>query len=443
MANQAIYNLTQAGIVLSFAILPRIGVQGMAGERILDGLRKYRQRYKKSDKAGRSRLLDEFCAQTGYHRKYAIALLGKPADTPPPGTTPRRRGPTYSPASVRILARIWKSAGYPWSARLKALLPQWLPWARLHIPGLTPEVECELLKMSSRQMDRRLQGKKRKLKGRIYGRTKPGSLLKHHIPIKTDNWDVHEPGYCEIDLVSHSGPHASGEFIYSLNMTDIHTGWCETRAIMGKGETGVVDALEDIRQVLPFDLNGIDSDNGSEFINYHLLRYCEKHRIQFTRSRPYKKDDNAHIEQKNWTHVRKLVGWDRYDTPMQLKAMQALYTGSWRAMMNLYQPCVKLKEKVRIGSRITRRYEQPKTPLDRLIVCHAGRRLPKAVRVLRDQRDHTDPFILSKEVDEALGKLTQTGREKEKLNNSVLEQKSPSPRGGTNNKARPQSPPPG
>ena len=406
----------------------------MAGERILDGLRKYRQRYKRSDKAGRILLLNEFCAQTGYHRKYAIALLGKPADTVPPGATPRRRGPTYSPASVRILAQIWKAAGYPWSARLKALLPQWLPWARIHIRSLTPEVESELLKMSPRQIDRRLQDKKRRLKGRIYGRTKPGSLLKQHIPIKTDNWDVHEPGYCELDLVSHSGPHASGEFIYSLNVTDIHTGWCETRAIIGKGETGVVDALENVRQALPFKLKGIDSDNGSEFINYHLLKYCGERRIQFTRSRPYKKDDNAHIEQKNWTHVRKLVGWERYDTPAQLEAMHDLYTGSWRAMMNLYQPCVKLKEKVRIGPRLTRRYDQPQTPLDRLIACYAGKRLPKAVQAMRGQRERTDPFALSEEVAKAVAALPK----KEKLINTVLEQQITSPRGGDYNKAKPQ-----
>jgi len=401
----------------------------MAGERILDSLRKYRTRYKKADKAGRSRLLDEFCAQTGYHRKYAIALLGQPADTPAPGTTPRRRGPTYSPAAVRILAQLWKVAGYPWSARLKALLPQWLPWARNHLRGLTPELERELLQMSARQMDRRLQDNKRQLKRRIYGRTKPGTLLKHHIPIKTDHWDVTEPGYMEIDLVSHSGPHASGEFIYSLNVTDIHTGWCETRAIMGKGETGVVDALENIRQALPFELKGIDSDNGSEFINYHLLRYCEKHRIQFTRSRPYKKDDNAHIEQKNWTHVRKLVGWDRYDTPAQLAAIQALYQGSWRTMMNLYQPCVKLKEKVRIGARVTRRYDQPQTPLDRLIALCAGNRLPKAVRALRHQRDRTDPFMLSKDIDKAMSALTRIAAQDERENTYCASTEIPLPAG--------------
>jgi len=336
----------------------------MAGERVLDSLKMYRKRYGKGDKAGRSRLLDEFCQQTGYHRKYAIALLGKAADTPVPvpGAPCRRRGATYSAGAVRVLAAVWKEAGYPWSERLKALLPQWLPWARGRLPELTPNVEAQLVKMSPRQMDRRLQKHKRRLKGRLYGRTKPGTLLKHNIPVKTDPWDVHEPGYVEIDLVSHSGPHASGEFIYSLNLTDIHTGWNETRAIMGKSEQRVVDALEDIRRTLPFPLKAIDSDNGSEFINHHLYRYCKKHHIQFTRSRPYKKDDNAHIEQKNWTHVRKLVGWDRYDTPAHLQALQALYRGPWSAMMNLYQPCVKLKEKVRHGSRVTRRYDRAQTP---------------------------------------------------------------------------------
>ena len=385
-------------------------------------------------------MLDEFCQQTRYHRKYAIALLRKPADTRAPGTTPRRRGPTYSAATVRVLTQIWNAAGYPWSERLKALLPQWLPWARDHIRGLTPEVEAQLLKMSARQMDRRLQDKKRRLKGRIYGRTKPGTLLKHHIPIKTDHWDVNEPGACEIDLVSHSGPHASGEFVYSLNLTDIHTGWCETRAIMGKSERGVVDALDDIRRALPFALKAIDSDNGTEFINYHLLCYCKKHRIQFTRSRPYKKDDNAHIEQKNWTHVRKLVGWDRYDTPVQLEAINALYTGPWRAMMNLYQPCVKLKEKVRTGSRITRRYTPAQTPLDRLAAFYTNPRRPKAVRALLDEPKRTDPFRLSQSIDKALGILTHPPAQtkNEKLN--VVVQKFPSPRGGEHNPTRPKTP---
>jgi hypothetical protein len=410
----------------------------VAGERTLKSLKRWRERYGKADRAGRSRLLDEFCEVTRYHRKYAIVLLGRPADSVAPGSTPRRRGVTYSKASVRVLERIWRAAGHPWSVRLKALLPQWLPWARQHVRGLTPAVEQELLRMSPRQMDRRLQEKKRRLKRRIYGRTKPGTLLKHHIPIKTDQWDVTEPGFCEIDLVSHSGPNASGEFIHSLNLTDIHTGWSETRAIMGKGERGVVAALQDIRNSVPFPLRAIDSDNGSEFINHHLVRYCTNQRIQFTRGRPYKKDDNAHIEQKNWTHVRKLFGWDRYDTPALLEAMNALYRGPWGAMMNSYQPCVKLVEKVRVGSRLTRRYDQAQTPLDRLVAWSSGKRLPAKLQALVNERRNLDPFVLSQTIEEQLRNVTQLRLAKTPRNIIVLANSNPSPRGGVPNQHRPQ-----
>jgi transposase InsO family protein len=193
---------------------------------------------------------------------------------------------------------IWEAAGYPWSERLKGMLPVWMPWAKRHSAWLSASIEQEVLSISARQIDRRLRAKKRALKRRLYGRTKPGTLLKHHIPVKTDCWDVHEPGFTEIDLVSHSGQHASGEFIHSLNLTDVQTGWVETRAVMGRGESGVVQAIEEIRQSVPFRLQGIDSDNGSEFINHHLYSYCQRHRIQFTRGRPYKKNDNAHIESR-------------------------------------------------------------------------------------------------------------------------------------------------
>ena len=210
--------------------------------------------------------------------------------------------------------------------RLKALLPLWLPWARRRFP-LSATVCQQLRAISPRQIDRRLAATKRQLTTRRYGRTKPGTLLKHHIPLKTDHWDVTMPGFTELDLVAHAGHRADGEFAHSLNVTDIHTTWVETRAVLGRGEGRVQAALEEIRQALPFRLRGIDSDNGSEFINNHLYRYCQAQEIQFTRGRPYKKDDNAHIEQKNWTHVRKLVGTERYDTPTAVAAMNALYQG--------------------------------------------------------------------------------------------------------------------
>jgi hypothetical protein len=186
---------------------------------------------------------------------------------------------------VAILATIWEAAGYPWSVRLKALLPLWMPWARQRFP-VSPEVERQLRRISPRSIDYRLRAQKCLLKKRLYGRTKPGTLLKHHIPVKTDCWDVQTPGFTEIDLVSHSGSPASGDYCHSLHLTDIHTTWVETGATLGKGQQGVLRALEEMRQALPFPLRGIDSDNGSEFINGHLYRYGRALRVQFTRGRP-------------------------------------------------------------------------------------------------------------------------------------------------------------
>ena len=384
----------------------------MAGERTLASLSSYRKRYQKARREGRSKLLDEFCAMTGYHRKYAISLLGRPPDETVPSGPRRRRGASYGASVARVLEQVWARAGYPWSVRLKAMLPQWLPWARRHLRGLTPEVEHALLKISPRQMDRLLADKKRSKKKRLYGHTKPGPLLRSQIPIRTDNWDVSTPGFLEIDLVVHCGPSASGEFICSFNLTDIHTGWTQTRAIMGKGETGVVAAIEEVRMELPFTLLAIDSDNGSEFINRHLTRWCKEHRITFTRSRPYRKNDNAYIEQKNWTHVRRIFGWERYDTPEQCAMMNALYRTELHYMQNFFQPCVKLVEKTRVGSKVRRRYDLPLTPLDRLVAFYGKNPLPLCVQKLVAMRKNIDPFSLSSRIDFGLDRLTRTTREK-------------------------------
>jgi hypothetical protein len=350
-----------------------------------------RKRYCKATRDEKGVILDELCATTGYHRKYAIWLLNKPQSEPGPR---RKRGPTYSEASIRILRSIWKAAGYPWSVRLKGLLPLWLVKAREEYCSLTPQVEHELLRISPRQIDRRLQADRRALKRGLYGRTKPGSLLKHHIEVRTDNWDINEPGFAEIDLVAHCGTSASGEFVHSLNLTDIVTQGVETRAVMGKGETGVVQALDEMRDYLPFILRGIDSDNGSEFINYHLYDYCQTEHVQFTRGRPYKKNDNAHIEQKNWTHVRKILAWDRYDSPEALEAINDLYRNELRIMMNFFQPTVKLIEKRRIGSKVKRTYDEPQTPIDRLAAQYT--RKPKAIRELLELRNSINPFELDR-----------------------------------------------
>ena len=379
----------------------------MAGERTLKSMASYRKRYQKADRSGRSRLLDEFCSMTDYHRKYAITLLCRVIDGSPPGVHRRRRGVVYGPSVAHALESIWERAGYPWSVRLHALLPQWLPFARTHVHGLTPAVESALLKISPRQIDRLLSEKKRREKRNLYGRTKPGSLLKHQIEIRTDNSDISGPGYVEVDLVSHSGPSASGEFVYSFNITDIYTGWTETRAVLGKGEAGIVTALAEMRLELPFPLLGIDSDNGSEFINHHLVRWCQTHQVKFTRSRPYKKNDNAHIEQKNWTHVRKIFGWDRYDTPEACAAINVLYRGALTQMQNYFQPNVKLVSKERVGSKIRRRYSPAQTPLERLVSYYGEAGVPLGVKRVLSHRSRLDPFALSEQIEAAIARLTR------------------------------------
>ena len=343
---------------------------------------------------------------TGYHRKAVIRLLRRP-ERPP---TPRRKGRPvrYGPRVVGALRTIWQAAGYPWSARLRALLPRWVPWARRRL-SLSAETEARLRTMSPRQMDRVLRADKAQLRRRLYGRTKPGTLLKHHIPLKTDRWDVGEPGWSEIDLVSHSGDCADGEFAYTLDLTDIDSAWVERRALLGKSQVRVQAALASIRGDLPFRLVGIDSDNGTEFINAHLLRYCRTEQIQFTRGRPYKKDDNAHIEQKNWTHVRKILGYERYDTPEAVAAINDVYA-DLRLLQNLFLPGVKLITKARVGARVRRVYDAPQTPLDRLVA--RGKGDAAKIAALGRQRATLDPFALAARIEHKLDRIYQLANDR-------------------------------
>jgi hypothetical protein len=360
-----------------------------------------RERYGRATRREKSRLLDEAVAVTGRHRK---GLIRAWRAVPRPSQRRRAGRPTrYGPVVVRALVAIWTAAGYPWSLRLKALLPIWLPWARQRL-RLSPATEAGLRRISARQMDRVLAPHKRTIRRRQYGRTKPGALLKHHIPLRTDRWTVTVPGFTEIDLVAHSGDRADGEFVHTLNLTDIHTTWVESGALLGKSQVRVQETLEQLRDALPFALQGIDSDNGSEFINAHLYRYCRRRQIQFTRGRPYKKDDNAHIEQKNWTHVRKLMGYVRYDSEAAVAAMNAVYA-DLRLLQNLFLPSVKLLSKERVGARVRRRYDRPQIPLDRVRAC------PEAdaakVEALVALRARLDPFQLAQRIDASLARVYQ------------------------------------
>lgn len=378
---------------------------GMARRSKYEYLRVMWQRYQRADRPTRSALLDEVTRVCRYHRKYAIELLSR-ATPPRPRVrrVVRRRSP-YSEEVVRLLAQIWAASGYLCGLRLKAALPHWLPWLKRRA-RVTPSVEAQLRRISARQIDRRLRARKRRIKRRLYGTTRPGSLLKHQIPIKTEHWDVTHPGYLEIDLVSHSGASAAGEFLHTLDSVDLHTTWVERQAVLGKSRQRVVQAMRAIEEQLPFPLRGVDSDNGSEFINDHLWAFCQDRpsgqQVQFTRSRPYKKDDNAHVEQKTWTHVRKLVGWERYDTEAALTALNALYA-DLRLFQNLFQPSMKLIRKVRVGSRLLRRYDAPQTPFERVRACPEAD--PQKVAALAQVRKTTDPFVLSQRIDRHLERL--------------------------------------
>ena len=380
-------------------------------------------RYHQATRAEKKRILDEFCKVYKCHRKHAIRLLNGPIPSP---QRPKRRGRrTYPEDVIRLLKAIWEAAGYPWSSRLKVILKDWMPWIEKHFHP-TDAQKRQLLSISAAQIDRRLAPDKIRLRRRIYGKTKPGALLKHHIPIKTDCWDVDRPGFLEIDLVSHSGDNAEGLFAQTLDTTDIHTAWTEAVAIMGKSQEAVCNAMDIIDEAFPFKILGLDSDNGSEFINDHLWRRCRDRHVQFTRGRPYKKDDNAHIEQKNWTHVRKLMGYVRYDTQDALDAMNDLYRHELRWFHNFFQPSVKLKKKVRVGSKLTRRYEKPQTPWQRVLA--SSHRDPRKVAALKALLKTLDPFELAKTIDRKLAAIYQMSATLKRQGSRPLPKLLPAPR---------------
>lgn len=359
-------------------------------------------------KKEKGRLLGQVCEVLKRSRITAKRLM---RGCPPPVDQPlRRRGATYPQRLIGILASIWEAAQYPWSVRLKALLPLWMPrikqrWA------LTPAEVKLLLKMSPATMDRRLAPRRKELGRRIYGQTKPGRYLRQTIPIQTDSSGVTEPGWMESDTVSHSGPDAAGLFAYSLNHSDLFSGWTELAAMLGKTAQKVVEKTDEVRKEAPFEFKGVDSDNGEEFVNYLLDHYCRRLGIKRFRSRPYKKDDQAHVEQKNGTHVRRLIGWHRYDTQEAVDAMNDLYRNEWRLLSNLFLPSVKLDCKIRRGSKIKRVHHAPETPLDRLLKSEHGDRVK--LEDLRRLREKLDPFELSKAVDrklQAIWKLASDGR---------------------------------
>ena len=327
------------------------------------------KRYKMATKAQKQLILDEFCAATQYHRKHAIRLLRGFKRFTKPWPKPRGPKPVYdSPELLKALKKIWLAANQPCSPRLKASLPLWLP-SYEPARDLSPQVRKALETISPSTIDRLLKPVRIRYKKRGRATTKPGTLLRKQIPLKTNQWDESQPGFLEADTVAHCGDTVAGMFAFTVDCVDIASGWTEQRAVWGKGETGVLEQIRHIEQSLPFPLLGFDCDNGSEFLNYHLLRHFTQRKkpIHFTRSRAYHKDDNAHVEQKNWTHVRQWLGYDRLDNPKVVPLLNNLYTQEWRLFHNFFLPSVKLLAKERIASKTIRRYDPPKTPYQRVL----------------------------------------------------------------------------
>lgn len=328
-------------------------------------------RYLQAKKKAKSIILNEFCDTSGYHRKHAIRLLSKLPKKHAVDAKIESRGrkKVYMPETLKApLKQIWLATDQMCGKRLKAALTIWLPFYERTYGTMASNMKDSLLTMSESTIDRLLQPERVRFPKRLCG-TKPGSLLKKHIPIKTDQWNETMPGFVEADTVAHCGESLMGDFAWSITLTDICTTWTENRAIWGKGAEGVVHQIENIENNLPFTLLGFDSDNGSEFLNYHLMRYFE-HRIdpvQFTRSRPYHKDDNAHVEQKNWTHVRQLFGYYRIEDKTLIDAMNDVYKNEWSLLHNYFYPSVKLIDKRRMQAKIKKIHDKPQTPYQRIM----------------------------------------------------------------------------
>jgi len=365
------------------------------------------KRYQQACKPEKTSILDEFTAVTGYHRKYAISLLKN--HIPQRGTSPprkRTRQRKYSPEVQKALVLIWEAASRICSKRLVPFLPEMVAAMERHGHlALSVEAREQLLSISSATVDRLLFPIRRGERPTGISTTKPGELLKKQIAIRAfTEWDDGEPGFMEADLVAHCGNYAGGSFLHTLVLTDVATGWTEFDALLFRGHEMVLQAIHRIRADIPFLLLGLDTDNGSEFINYALLYYCQEEKITFTRCRPYKKNDQCFVEQKNGAIIRRFVGYDRFTGILPCRALQALYQ-PLRLYVNFFQPSVKLISKTREGSKVYRQYDQAQTPYQRILADDAISAATK--RKLTEQFESLDPLDLKHRIYTAQKQLWQ------------------------------------
>jgi hypothetical protein len=337
--------------------------------------------YRGASKKEKGKILEQFIATTGYSRWYARLVMrheGRRIQTDKQTivvverklSAKRKRARRYDEKVQIALVRLWRIMDYICGKRLQPMLPELLTVLERHNEfRCDRETRAKLLRISAASIDRLLKPERRKYELRGRAGTKPGTLLKKQIPIRTfAEWDEQCPGFVEIDLVAHDGGTAAGEYCQTLDLTDIATTWTETMAVRNKAQAWVFAALKKLRKNLPFGLLGIDSDNGSEFINQYLVDYCKEQKLSFTRSRPYRKNDNCFVEQKNYSVVRRAVGYQRYDTEAQLHLLNELYA-TLRLYTNFFQPTMKLKSKERVGSKVTKRYDGAQTPYQRVLAA--------------------------------------------------------------------------
>jgi hypothetical protein len=363
-------------------------------------------RYKNATRDEKTAILYESCATCGCHRKHAIRVFRGFKRFTKPKAKKRGKPSLYqNEAIIKPLKEIWLAANLPCSKRLKVILPIWLPGYVQLFGELSPNITPALLKISPATIDRILKPTRIHYNKRGRSTTKPGTLLRKQIPVKTNQWNESRPGFLEADTVAHCGDSTSGMYANTIDFVDIATALTEQRAVWGKGKTGVLEQIKNIEKTLPFPILDFDCDNGGEFLNYHLFRHFteRKQPVQFTRSRAYQKNDNAHIEQKNWTHIRQWLGYDRLNNPRVVPLLNNLYNNEWRLFHNFFCPSVKLVAKERIGSKTIKRHDSPKTPYQRTIdppYIHESIK-----HSLSKQLEKLNPFLLRKTMDKKLKKI--------------------------------------
>lgn len=375
-------------------------------------LKKVKPRYLQADKKTKTKILDELCQNTGYNRKYATRIIqaGYEHDKVKRlGRKPRER--IYNSEVLTVVIKIWEVLEYPCGVRLQPeLIPMTKALERCHELTVSDEIKEKLEAISAKTLDRRLK-KERKLRRleRNRGTTRHGSLLKSSIPIRITNWDTNQVGFMEIDTVAHNGGDPNGEFIYSLDMVEIYSGWSEQVAVASKGETGIVQAVNGAKKDLPFHLKGLDSDTGSEFVNWHMVRYCKRNELVFTRSRPDRKNDNAYVEQKNYTHVRHWLGYGRYDTKEQQRLMNDLYRNELRLFNNFFRPVMKIKSKEKVNNSICKKkYDTAQVPYQRLMKSKSISRRKK--QELTKIYLSLNPVQLRRRIDDKIKAIRKTAK---------------------------------